>query len=243
MDIVLWGPLWQPHTLPYPFTKTWVFSWALAWEAEGRSQKGFTTDPEQAVIQGNKNLVSLHLSKLGNFLKGLVPLRNNQGSVLRQITVFSHETMTKKRGPKCNVFGKIFSGCIDLDPSSKTLHHFDSCEKSSKSNLDSLTCNRSYIRKNPIERFGCGKPLSYSSFCSVPEKIHIGMKSHAHSQCEKVINHKQAHIQYKKVQVGEKQNVCSVWGKGRHRGQVRRETASTQLAAMWEGASNIRKKK
>ena len=83
MDIVLWGPLWQPHTLPYPFTKTWVFSWALAWEAEGRSQKGFTTDPEQAVIQGNKNLVSLHLSKLGNFLKGLVPLRNNQGSVLR----------------------------------------------------------------------------------------------------------------------------------------------------------------
>ncbi|XP_061265945.1 zinc finger protein 630-like [Bos javanicus] len=140
--------------------------------------------------------------------------RGNQGSVLRQITVFSHETMTKKRGPKCNVFGKIFSGCIDLDPSSKTLHHFDSCEKSSKSNLDSLTCNRSYIRKNPIERFGCGKPLSYSSFCSVPEKIHIGMKSHAHSQCEKVINHKQAHIQYKKVQVGEKQNVCSVWGKG-----------------------------
>ena len=140
--------------------------------------------------------------------------RGNQGSVLRQITVFSHETMTKKRGPKCNVFGKIFSGCIDLDPSSKTLHHFDSCEKSSKSNLDSLTCNRSYIRKNPIERFGCGKPLSYSSFCSVPEKIHIGMKSHAHSQCKKVINHKQAHIQYKKVQVGEKQNVCSVWGKG-----------------------------
>lgn len=69
MDIVLWGPLWQPCTLPYPFTKTCVFSWALAWEAEGRSQKGCMTDPEQAVIQGNKNLVSLHLFKLGNFLK------------------------------------------------------------------------------------------------------------------------------------------------------------------------------
>lgn len=136
--------------------------------------------------------------------------QGNQGRVLRQITVFSHETMTKKRGPKCNVFGKIFSGCIDLDPSSKTLHHFDSCEKSLKSNLDSLTCNRSYIRKNPIERFGCGKPLSYSSSCSVPEKIHVGTKSHAHSQCVKVINHKQAHIQYKKVHVGKKHNVVCV---------------------------------
>eukprot|EP00069_Balaena_mysticetus_P001715 bmy_15688T0 len=69
--------------------------------------------------------------------------QGNQGRVLRQITVFSHEPMTKKRGPKCNIFRKIFSGCIDLDPLSKTLHHFDSCEKSLKSNLDSLTCNRS----------------------------------------------------------------------------------------------------
>ncbi|XP_007450997.1 PREDICTED: zinc finger protein 630 [Lipotes vexillifer] len=140
--------------------------------------------------------------------------QGNQGRVLRKITVFSHETMTKKRGPKCNIFRKIFSGCIDLDPSSKTLHHFDSCEKSLKSNLDSLTCNRSYVRKNPTERFGCGRPPSYSFSCSAPEKIHIGMKSHGHSQCEKVLSHKQAPIQYKKVQAGEKHNVCSVCGKG-----------------------------
>lgn len=35
--------------------QTCVFSWALAWEAEGRSQKAFTTDPDQAVIRGDKN--------------------------------------------------------------------------------------------------------------------------------------------------------------------------------------------
>uniref|UniRef100_A0A452F3D6 Zinc finger protein 630 n=1 Tax=Capra hircus TaxID=9925 RepID=A0A452F3D6_CAPHI len=149
--------------------------------------------------------------------------QGNQGRVLRQITVFSHETMTKKRGPKCNVFGKIFSGCIDLDPSSKTLHHFDSCEKSLKSNLDSLTCNRSYIRKNPIERFGCGKPLSYSSSCSVPEKIHVGTKSHAHkssrweetqcSVCGKGFVKKSQLDIHQRVHTREKLYVCGDCGK------------------------------
>ncbi|VCW66822.1 unnamed protein product, partial [Gulo gulo] len=140
--------------------------------------------------------------------------QGNQDKVLKQVTVLSHETLAKEKTPKYNTFGKIFGGCIDLGPSSKKLHDFDSCEKSLKSNLDSLTRNRSFARKNPIERFGCGTPLSYSDSCTVPEKIYTDMKPHGRSRCEKGLNHEQVHIQYKKDQAGRKPNVCSECGKG-----------------------------
>ncbi|XP_077609061.1 LOW QUALITY PROTEIN: zinc finger protein 630 [Crocuta crocuta] len=140
--------------------------------------------------------------------------QGNQDRVLKQVTVINHEALTKEKGPKCKTLGNSFGGCVDLDPSLKKLHNFDLCEKNLESNLDSLICNRSYARKNPIERFGCWSPPSFSDSCSVPEKIYTGMKPCGYSQCEKVLNHKQVHIQYKKGQAGKKPNVCGECGKG-----------------------------
>ncbi|KAG8506953.1 LOW QUALITY PROTEIN: Zinc finger protein 630, partial [Galemys pyrenaicus] len=123
--------------------------------------------------------------------------QGHQDKVLRQFIVTSHKTLTEKRGPKHNAGGKTFSGYIGCNPSSEK----HSCEKSLKPDLDSLTC-RSYARKNPIEKFGCGRAPGYSASCSVPEKTH-GMKSYGHRQREKVLSHKQTHIQFKRVQAGE----------------------------------------
>uniref|UniRef100_A0A2K5EZS2 Zinc finger protein 630 n=1 Tax=Aotus nancymaae TaxID=37293 RepID=A0A2K5EZS2_AOTNA len=120
--------------------------------------------------------------------------QGNQDRVLRPVTVIGHETLTEETDSKYSAFGKMFNRCTDLAPSSKKFNKFESCENSFKSSSDLLNYSRSYARKDPIDRFGCGRPPNYNASCSVPEK--------------------EAHIQYKKVQAREKPNVCSMCGKG-----------------------------